>query len=66
MAGIVGLILYVVYILWEPKMLKAAAKNASFKDKRVLVTGGSSGIGRALALEFNRLGATVIIAARNM
>lgn len=35
-----------------------------FEDKVVLVTGGTSGIGRATALAFGKEGATVIIAAR--
>tara|TARA_B100000941_G_scaffold277897_1_gene241798 strand:- start:3646 stop:4425 length:780 start_codon:yes stop_codon:yes gene_type:complete len=35
---------------------------SEFKDKICLVTGGSSGIGRGIALEFGRLGAKVIIA----
>ena len=37
----------------------------SLKDKTVLVTGASSGIGRATAIECALLGANVIISARN-
>ncbi|CAH2051689.1 unnamed protein product, partial [Iphiclides podalirius] len=37
----------------------------SFKDKVVLVTGASSGIGAAAAIEFSKEGAYVVIVARN-
>lgn len=37
----------------------------SLKGKTILVTGASSGIGRATAIECSKLGATVIITARN-
>ncbi|NTW24911.1 MAG: SDR family oxidoreductase [Lentimicrobium sp.] len=35
------------------------------RDKVVIITGGSSGIGFALAQEFGRLGARIVISARN-
>ena len=36
-----------------------------FEGRRVLVTGGTSGIGEATALAFARAGARVVIAGRN-
>ncbi len=38
----------------------------SFKDKVILITGGSSGIGAAAALRFAREGANVVIGARRI
>jgi NAD(P)-dependent dehydrogenase (short-subunit alcohol dehydrogenase family) len=37
----------------------------SLKGKTILITGASSGIGRATAIECSKIGATVIITARN-
>ena len=37
----------------------------SLKEKTILVTGASSGIGKAVAIEYSKLGASLIITARN-
>lgn len=37
----------------------------SLKGKTILVTGASSGIGKSIAIEVSKLGATVVITARN-
>ncbi len=36
-----------------------------FKNKVIIVTGASSGIGKNIALRFSHLGAKVVLAARN-
>lgn len=40
-------------------------KNISFKNKHIMISGGSSGIGKATARQFVTQGATVSIIARN-
>ena len=40
--------------------IKKKNENVNFEGKTVMITGASSGIGKQLALDFNRLGATVI------
>lgn len=48
------------------KQIKSMSYNPfSLENKTVLVTGASSGIGRATAIECSKMGATVIITARN-
>ncbi len=50
----------------EPPELGAAAlPKATFDGQVVLVTGGGTGLGKAMAVEFGRLGAAVAIASRD-
>jgi NAD(P)-dependent dehydrogenase (short-subunit alcohol dehydrogenase family) len=45
-------------------MLQRGTVMSALNDKVVIVTGGSSGIGRAAPLSFAKKGAKVVIAAR--
>ena len=49
----------------EPPALGAAAlPPGTFDDVCVVVTGGGTGLGKAMALEFARLGAAIVLASR--
>jgi NAD(P)-dependent dehydrogenase (short-subunit alcohol dehydrogenase family) len=43
----------------------SALPAGTFDDKIVIVTGGGTGLGKGIALEFARLGATIAIVSRS-
>jgi NAD(P)-dependent dehydrogenase (short-subunit alcohol dehydrogenase family) len=47
-----------------PPLGETALRPGTFDGKTVLVTGGGTGLGRSIAAEFARLGATLVIASR--
>lgn len=56
-------IILVAFVLYK---FKKYSIRPDFTGKHVWITGGSSGIGEALAVEFVRLGAFVIVSGRNL
>lgn len=53
-------------LLWLYKKLRSHQRRNGLKDKVVLITGASSGVGEACARAFHRLGCKVILCARRV
>jgi NADPH:quinone reductase-like Zn-dependent oxidoreductase len=66
-ALMVPISLFVFYKLYRFYIAgrKANLKNINLKDKTILITGASDGIGVTTAEELAKLGATIIFACRN-
>lgn len=59
--SVTGLVAYVLYQSLDKKIVYKSLQN-----KHVVITGGSSGIGKAAALEAARLGANVTVIGRDI
>ena len=51
---------------FNPTALLDTFSPTALKDKVAIITGGGTGIGKGIALEMARVGANVVVAARNL
>lgn len=56
----------VVGIVCRENHRSSCSNNNNFKDKVVIITGASKGIGKSIAINFAREGAKLVLVARNM
>jgi len=47
-----------------PSAGRAMLPPGTYKDKVIFITGGGTGLGKAMAIEFARLGGSIVIASR--
>lgn len=65
--SVTGFVTVVISLIYVVNFFSGKAKKRNaLKDKHVVVTGGSSGIGRSIAIEAAARGANVTIIARNL
>ncbi|CAN7047982.1 unnamed protein product, partial [Brassica rapa subsp. trilocularis] len=62
----IGNYLIIITILWNEQVKKQLEPWCELKDKVVLVTGASSGIGREICLDLAKAGCKIIAAARRV
>lgn len=62
---IIELVILGFFAYWVIITIRRYTSKANFTNKNVWITGASSGIGEYLAYEFSRLGASLILSARN-
>jgi len=62
---IIVIINRIVYLDWNISINKIKMEGPSYKNKVVLITASSTGIGLGMASYYCRLGAIVIISSRN-
>jgi len=63
--GGIVLILALGYNRFVPNLIYRPKPIKQFQNKHVIITGGSAGLGKQLAIQFSRLGASVTIIARD-